>query len=247
MPRMTMIEAIRDAHGRDDGPRRARRRLRRGCRLFRRRLPLHRTACRRNTARRRCFDAPINESGIVGTAIGMAAYGLRPCVEIQFADYMYPAYDQIVAGGRAPALPLERRLHLPDRRAHADRRRHFRRPDAQPEPGGAVHPCLRPEDGRAVQSARRQGPADRGDRGSRSGDLPRAEAALQRPLRRPSRPAGHALVEARTGRGAGRPLHRAARQGGDPPRRARRSRCWPTARWSMSRWPPPRRPASTPR
>lgn len=43
----------------------------------------------------RCFDAPINESGIVGVAIGMAAYGLRPCVEIQFADYMYPAYDQI--------------------------------------------------------------------------------------------------------------------------------------------------------
>ncbi len=45
----------------------------------------------------RCFDAPINESGIVGAAVGMAAYGLRPCVEIQFADYVYPAYDQIVS------------------------------------------------------------------------------------------------------------------------------------------------------
>src|SRR3954469_7425615 len=45
----------------------------------------------------RCFDTPISELGIVGTAIGMAAYGLRPCVEIQFADYMYPAYDQIVS------------------------------------------------------------------------------------------------------------------------------------------------------
>src|SRR5713101_5170121 len=45
----------------------------------------------------RCFDTPINESGIVGAAVGMAAYGLRPCVEIQFADYMYPAYDQIVS------------------------------------------------------------------------------------------------------------------------------------------------------
>ena len=43
----------------------------------------------------RCFDAPINESGIIGSAIGMAANGLRPCVEIQFADYMYPGYDQI--------------------------------------------------------------------------------------------------------------------------------------------------------
>jgi 2-oxoisovalerate dehydrogenase E1 component beta subunit len=47
--------------------------------------------------RHRCFDAPISESGIVGTAVGMATYGLRPCVEIQFADYMYPAYDQIVS------------------------------------------------------------------------------------------------------------------------------------------------------
>ena len=45
----------------------------------------------------RCFDTPISESGIVGTAVGMAAYGLRPCVEIQFADYFYPAYDQIVS------------------------------------------------------------------------------------------------------------------------------------------------------
>jgi 2-oxoisovalerate dehydrogenase E1 component beta subunit len=45
----------------------------------------------------RVFDTPINESGIVGVAVGMAAYGLRPCVEIQFADYMYPAYDQIVS------------------------------------------------------------------------------------------------------------------------------------------------------
>jgi 2-oxoisovalerate dehydrogenase E1 component beta subunit len=45
----------------------------------------------------RCFDTPISESGIVGVAVGMAAYGLRPVVEIQFADYMYPAYDQIVS------------------------------------------------------------------------------------------------------------------------------------------------------
>jgi 2-oxoisovalerate dehydrogenase E1 component beta subunit len=45
----------------------------------------------------RCFDTPISEAGIVGAAVGMAAYGLRPCVEIQFADYVYPAYDQIVS------------------------------------------------------------------------------------------------------------------------------------------------------
>ncbi len=45
----------------------------------------------------RCFDAPINECGIAATAIGMAVYGLRPVIEIQFADYMYPAYDQLVS------------------------------------------------------------------------------------------------------------------------------------------------------
>ncbi len=45
----------------------------------------------------RCFDTPIGEGGIVAVAIGMGAYGLRPVVEIQFADYIYPAYDQLVS------------------------------------------------------------------------------------------------------------------------------------------------------
>jgi len=45
----------------------------------------------------RTFDAPISEGGIVGTAVGMAAYGLKPVIEIQFADYIYPGYDQIVS------------------------------------------------------------------------------------------------------------------------------------------------------
>jgi len=46
---------------------------------------------------KRCFDAPISEGGIIATAIGMGAYGLRPIPEIQFADYILPAFDQLVS------------------------------------------------------------------------------------------------------------------------------------------------------
>ncbi len=45
----------------------------------------------------RCFDAPISEGGIIATAIGMGANGLRPVPEIQFADYILPAFDQLVS------------------------------------------------------------------------------------------------------------------------------------------------------
>jgi 2-oxoisovalerate dehydrogenase E1 component beta subunit len=96
MPRMTMIEAIRSAMdvamGRDEkvvvfgedvgyfGG------------VFRVTEGLQ-----KKYGRSRVFDTPIAESGIVATAVGMAAYGLRPIAEIQFADYIYPGYDQIVS------------------------------------------------------------------------------------------------------------------------------------------------------
>ena len=45
----------------------------------------------------RVIDTPLAESGIVGTAVGMAAYGLRPVPEIQFMGFIYPAFDQIIS------------------------------------------------------------------------------------------------------------------------------------------------------
>jgi pyruvate dehydrogenase E1 component beta subunit len=45
----------------------------------------------------RVFDAPLAESGIIGTAVGMAVYGLRPIAEIQFAGFMYVSFNQLVS------------------------------------------------------------------------------------------------------------------------------------------------------
>jgi len=45
----------------------------------------------------RVVDTPLSEAGIVGTAIGMAAYGLKPVAEMQFMGFSYPAFDQIVS------------------------------------------------------------------------------------------------------------------------------------------------------
>jgi pyruvate dehydrogenase E1 component beta subunit len=45
----------------------------------------------------RVIDTPLSEAGIAGTAIGMAAYGLRPVAEFQFMGFIYPAFDQIIS------------------------------------------------------------------------------------------------------------------------------------------------------
>ena len=45
----------------------------------------------------RIIDTPLSESGIVGTSIGLAVYGLKPIAEIQFSGFMYPAFDQLIS------------------------------------------------------------------------------------------------------------------------------------------------------
>jgi len=51
----------------------------------------------RKHGEQRVIDAPIAEGGIIGAAIGMGVNGLRPIAEIQFADYIYPGFDQIAS------------------------------------------------------------------------------------------------------------------------------------------------------
>ncbi|WP_370151603.1 alpha-ketoacid dehydrogenase subunit beta [Streptacidiphilus sp. EB129] len=66
----------------------------------------------------RCLDTPLAEAGILGTAVGMAMYGLRPVVEMQFDAFAYPAFEQLVShvarmrnrtAGRMP-LPITIRI-----------------------------------------------------------------------------------------------------------------------------------------
>lgn len=45
----------------------------------------------------RVFDTPLAESGIIGSSIGMAMYGLKPVAEVQFSGFMYPGFDQLIS------------------------------------------------------------------------------------------------------------------------------------------------------
>ena len=107
-------------HGRLDGPRRRRRRLRRGCRLFRRRLPLHPGSAGRNTAR---AAASTRRSASSASSAPRSAWPPTACAlrRDPVRRLHLPGLRPDRLGGGAHPLPLERRVHLPDRDPHADR------------------------------------------------------------------------------------------------------------------------------
>ena len=103
----------------------------------------------------RVIDSPLAESGIVGTAVGMALRGYKPVVEIQFDGFVYPAYDQIVcqvakmcfrSQGKTP-LPMV--VRIPFGGGIGAVEHHSESPEAQfaHTPGLKVVACSNPVDG----------------------------------------------------------------------------------------------------
>ena len=157
----------------------------------------------------RVFDTPISEGGIVGVAVGMGAYGLRPVCEIQFADYFYPASDQIVS----EAARLRYRsvnefiapmtIRMPCGGGIYGGQTHSQSPEAMFTQVCGLRTVMpsNPYDAKGLLIA------------AIENDDPvifLEQAPVQRPLRRPSRPARHALDRTAGQRGAHRLLHRAA-------------------------------------
>jgi 2-oxoisovalerate dehydrogenase E1 component beta subunit len=63
--------------------------------------------------RDRVVDTPLSETGILGTAIGMALHGMRPVPEIQFADFIYPGFDQLVSEAAKYRYRTGGEFHVP--------------------------------------------------------------------------------------------------------------------------------------
>ena len=201
----------------------------------------------REFGKTRAFDAPISEGGIIATAVGMAAYGIKPVVEIQFADYIYPGYDQIVSEvakmryRSAGEWPMPMVIRTPYGGGIFGGQTHSQSPESlfTHIAGLKVVVPSNPRDAKGLLIAAIEDPDPV--------DLLRAQAHLQRPVRRPPRPAGDAVGQARAERRSRRPLCYCVGQGRGGPRGRSADHPRLMAPWSMSRWRRSRRPGSTPR
>ena len=128
----------------------------------------------------RVIDSPLAESGIVGTAVGMALRGYRPVCEIQFDGFVYPAFDQIVTQVAKMHNRSRGRLPMPDRDQDPVRRRDRRRGAPQRVAGDLLR-AYRGSQGRdLLESGRRVLDDPAGRRLGRPDHLLRAQAALSR-------------------------------------------------------------------
>ena len=152
----------------------------------------------------RCTDTPLAEAGILGTAVGMAMYGLRPVVEMQFDAFAYPAFEQLIShvakmrNRTRGALPLPITIRIPYGGGIGGVEHHSDSSEAY----YAAHP--RAARGHPGDRRGRLRAAARLDRLGRPGGLPGAQAALlvARPTgrRRPPprwRRSGEAVVRRR--------------------------------------------------
>ena len=171
-----------------------------------------RTGCGREFGDERVIDTPLTESMIVGASIGAAVNGLRPVAEIQFADFIFPAFNQIVSeaarmryrSNNGYAVPMTIRAPYGGGVHGALYHSQIGR--------GVLHPRAGAQGRRALHAVRRARPAALLDPRRRPGPVLRAQEDVPLgPRRRPR----HGL------RGPARP-------GGGHPSRARRSRSSPT-------------------
>ena len=161
----------------------------------------------------RVIDTPLTESQIIGTSIGAAIGGLRPVAEIQFADFIHPAFNQLVSEAARLRYRSNNGYSAPMVVRAPVRRRRPRRALPLAVGRGVLHPRPGPQGRHPVDPVRREGPAPELHPRRRPGPLLRAQEDVpERPRRRPRRR-----------------VHRAARQGPGDPSRDRRSRSSPTA------------------
>ena len=222
-------------HGRDAGARSAGGDPGRGCRLFRRRVPRHRGTADASTASIACSTrrspkaaSSPPRSAWASTASSRSPRSSSPTTSI-------PGFDQIVSElarlryRSAGDFSAPVTIRMPCGGGIRGGQTHSQSPEAL-----FAHVC-------GIKVVMPSNPYDaKGlliscDRGRRSGDVLRAQAPLQRAVRRRPAQAGVAVEHAPAGRSAGRTLHRAHRPCRDRARREARRPCSPTARWCT--WP----------